>query len=81
MQIVIDIPEEDYQKVIDGRCPVAIMRDAIRNGTPLPKGHWIKTKDGYHRCDKCGSRGSAIKARYCHHCGAKMVEPQESEEV
>lgn len=43
-------------------------------------GHWIKSKDGYMRCDQCGSRGSAIKARFCHHCGARMVEPQESEE-
>ena len=40
-------------------------------------GHWIKSKDGYMRCDQCGSRGSAIKARFCHHCGARMVEPQE----
>ena len=44
---------------------------------PQPKtGHWIKSKDGYMRCDLCGSRGSAIKARFCHHCGAKMVELQ-----
>ena len=43
-------------------------------------GHWIKSKEGYMRCDQCGSRGSAIKARFCHHCGARMVEPQESEE-
>jgi hypothetical protein len=40
---------------------------------PQPKmGHWIKSKDGYMRCDQCGSRGSAIKARFCHHCGARM---------
>ena len=37
-----------------------------------PKGKWIKSKDGYTRCDQCGSRGSAIKARFCHHCGAEM---------
>lgn len=35
-------------------------------------GKWIRGKDGYIRCDKCGSRGSAIKAHYCHHCGARM---------
>lgn len=35
-------------------------------------GHWVKSKDGYMRCDYCGSRGSAIKARFCHHCGARM---------
>lgn len=38
-------------------------------------GHWIRSKDGYMRCDQCGSRGSAIKARFCHHCGCRMVEP------
>lgn len=37
-----------------------------------PKGEWVKSKDGYTRCDQCGSRGSAIKARFCHHCGADM---------
>ena len=37
-----------------------------------PKGKWVKSKDGYTRCDQCGSRGSAIKARFCHHCGAEM---------
>lgn len=37
-----------------------------------PQGKWVKSKDGYTRCDQCGSRGSAIKARFCHHCGAEM---------
>ena len=44
---------------------------------PVRHGHWIKSKDGYHRCSVCESRGSAIKARYCHHCGAKMDEVSE----
>ena len=39
MQILIEISEEEYHKVKDGRCPVSVMRDAIKNGTPLPKGH------------------------------------------
>ena len=39
MQIVIDISEDDYRKVQDCRASVSIMRKAIRNGTPLPKGH------------------------------------------
>lgn len=34
-------------------------------------GKWIKYKDGYYRCSECGSRGSAIKAHYCHHCGSR----------
>jgi len=39
MQIVIDISEDDYRKVQDGRASVSMMRKAIRNGTILPKGH------------------------------------------
>ena len=39
MQIVIDISEDDYIKVQDGRASVSTMRKAIKNGTPLPKGH------------------------------------------
>jgi hypothetical protein len=39
MQIVIDISEDDYRKVQDGRASVSMMRKAIRNGTPLTKGH------------------------------------------
>ena len=39
MQIVIDISEDDYRKVQDGRASVSMMRKAMRNGTPLPKGH------------------------------------------
>ena len=39
MKLVIDIPEEEYQKVQDGRASVSMMRNAIRNGTALPEGH------------------------------------------
>lgn len=39
MQIVIDISEDDYRKVQDGRASVSMMREAIVSGTPLPKGH------------------------------------------
>lgn len=39
MQILINISEDDYRKVQDGRASVAMMLNAIRNGTPLPKGH------------------------------------------
>ena len=39
MKMVIDISEDDYRKVQDGRASVSMMRKAIRNGIPLPKGH------------------------------------------
>ena len=35
MKIVIDISEDDYRKVQDGRASVSMMRKTIRNGTPL----------------------------------------------
>jgi hypothetical protein len=39
MRLVIDISEDDYRKVQDGRASVSMMQKAIRNGTQLPKGH------------------------------------------
>ena len=39
MQIMINISEDDYRKVQDGRASVSMMLKAIGNGTPLPKGH------------------------------------------
>ena len=38
MQIVIDIHERDYQSMLNGLVSYSVL-DAIRNGTPLPKGH------------------------------------------
>ena len=41
MQIVIDIPEEEYKRMKEKRMfgNVTTWKDAICNGTPLPKGH------------------------------------------
>lgn len=39
MEIVIRLTEDEYKKVQDGRASVTVMRNAIRNGSPLPKGH------------------------------------------
>jgi hypothetical protein len=58
-------------------------------------GHWIEDDMTYcgvdltnYKCDKCGEIGGAWRKglkpdklpKYCMNCGAKMVEPQESEE-
>lgn len=37
-EIVIKIHEKDYQTIKNGHIPFSIL-DAIKNGTPLPKGH------------------------------------------
>ena len=39
MQILVEITEDEYKKVQDGRAAVTVMRNAIRNGKVLPKGH------------------------------------------
>ena len=42
MQIIIDIPEEIRKSIFDGEyCGIIDQRvyDAIKHGTPLPKGH------------------------------------------
>ena len=54
---------------------------------PQPKtGHWIMTNEvdvlhglPSYECSKCGQI-SLENGNYCPSCGAKMVEPQESEE-
>ena len=66
---------------------------ALPSVTPQErKGHWIDINDDgflYHRIYKCSHCGDTVcdypeniqKYKYCHNCGAKMVEPQESEET
>ena len=40
MQIVIDIPEEEYEGMVNSEdCGLHTLTRAIANGTPLPKGH------------------------------------------
>jgi len=55
----------------------------------LKTGHWIDNMDlGYHVsiCSNCDWRGHGdtcliYKPKYCPNCGARMIEPWESEEV
>ena len=40
MQMVIDIPKEMYKSALNGYlCGSETLVNAIKNGTPLPKGH------------------------------------------
>lgn len=39
MKIVIDIPEETYNKILKNEYDYGDMNMIIQNGTPLPKGH------------------------------------------
>ena len=56
--------------------------------TPQPKtGHWIVDRDDSRRwdkvrfyCSECGKWQTYGKTEYCPSCGARMIEPQESED-
>ena len=39
MQIVIDIPEKNYKDALNGIFAVDVVREAVKKGIPLPKGH------------------------------------------
>ena len=73
-ETIIELRDNDGTGTQQEVCKfLANLMDVLEKQMQEPKtGHWIKSKDGYMRCDQCGSRGSAIKARFCHHCGAKM---------
>ena len=53
---------------------------------PQPRtGHWIYTgdyiTDGMLKCSECGfEHDVSERFAYCPNCGARMIEPQESEE-
>lgn len=90
MKIVVDISENMYKNLVKRNTDIVNYYEyAIYLGTVLPEhtepktGHWIET-DKYesyrYRCSEC-CRGSDDITDYCPNCGARMVEPQESEEV
>ena len=56
---------------------------ALSSVTPKQKmGRWIDTDNYYRRwkCSECGYHTRDEEPNYCPYCGAKMVEPQESED-
>ena len=79
MKLIIDIPEEAYKARLNN--PVwfdSNMDNAIRNGKPLLKGHWIdnKIQTKLCNCSECNAL-SKVYFNYCPHCGAKMEENKE----
>ena len=79
----------------DTNCAMAIRKEAIEivedlcirkepSVNPQKTGHWIydRTRDWdgecKYECSECGM-GSDVDYAYCMRCGARMVEPQESE--
>jgi len=68
-------------KIASGYChPANVAKELAKMPpvTPQPKtGHWIKTPHGF-KCSRCLIVHSHPSI-FCPSCGAKMIEPQESE--
>lgn len=86
-QAVIDITWEE-PSYTDALNVLTEVRDKVKDLPSVnpqePKtGHWIPTY-GNVKCSVCGSveesRRVGKATHYCDFCGAKMVEPQESED-
>lgn len=77
-----------YEAQEDSKEAYYEIRQAIKNLPSVkpqePTGHWIVHPKGIYAhliCDKCLSNAPYdCRTDYCPNCGAKMVEPQESEE-
>ena len=94
-QAVIELMMQKWGENFNGDDAMQESIDAIRempSVTPQePKtGHWIGIDEELHEdyeCDKCGYVVSTYSAniephteyKFCPNCGARMVEPQESE--
>ena len=82
----------EMDKVLNVDRTVEMYRDLLKECyTVLPSvnpqkiGHWIRVDDTKMKCSNCDiihliAQYPRIGIKYCPNCGAKMVEPQESEE-
>ena len=82
------ISRADAVKVASGYCHTSNIAEELAKLPPVqpqPKmGHWIHLKHGKEKCSECHDVVVLIaqmygNANYCPNCGAKMIEPQESE--
>ena len=87
-QVVIDLMMQKWGENFNGDDAMQESIDAIRempSVTPQePKtGHWITKPHvyGVTYCSECDFELKIDNTNYCPNCGAKMVEPRESEET
>lgn len=99
VELVIKIPEEQYLIANYGQyghIDIDIVKTAIRNGTPLPKGHgrlidadaldveWVCTHDGNYECVKSCSCEKCCDSEYqCYtniNDAPSIIEADRSEE-
>ena len=91
MKVVIDVPENYYYSLAAKEAlldkPLDYIQKIILDGTPLPKGRWIKygpprCGEQHYKCTACDDyinfgvySDYYLKAfKYCPNCGAKMEE-------
>lgn len=69
----------NLQGCLDFRQLAEWLKDYKRLLKQEPKtGYWKKWEYGTHRCSICDKFIGRERYPYCPYCGAKMVEPQES---
>lgn len=78
MKLIIEIPEDDYREVQDGRASVSMMRKAIGNGTPLDQEPCedVPNNGTLYVCP-CGygwDKTKVVRHHFCPNCGAKVKE-------
>ena len=82
------ISRADAVRVASGYChPQNIANELAKlpSVNPQPKtGRWVQiSPQGIYECSECGQNvmtSDICAYKFCHGCGAKMVEPQESED-
>ena len=86
MKLVIDIPNNLYKDIKEsysitlGTIYTDKVVKAIKNGTQLQKGQWVKETltDGKAECVRCSNCGCGLYyfkefySNYCPNCGAEM---------
>lgn len=86
MKIVVDIPDELYA-MYKVSAENGITHKAIQyilDGKPLAEktGHWkptvVRGSESYI-CSECSAECCYVTTNFCPSCGAKMIDPQESE--
>ena len=81
----------EYEYPIEHKLPVKaeivlhgdrVVTDKIKWLEQEPKtGHWMKSNIGGAKvCSVCNAHMGLSSFKFCPNCGAKMVEPQESED-
>ena len=79
MKLIIEMDDKDYNRIKDIPNAFNSLTSrayiAIKNGTPLPKGHWIDINGdkSLWKCSHCGQH-SCCNGNFCIDCGADMRE-------